>query len=70
MRTQARDVGLWLPHMPVEWGGTGLGHHQLAMSRPRRAKATYGPWVFNCQAPDAGNVHTLLHRVSPALTRR
>jgi acyl-CoA dehydrogenase len=61
MRTQARDAGLWLPHMPSEWGGMGLGHVQLAMVQAEAAKAYYGPWVFNCQAPDEGNMHTLLH---------
>ena len=61
MRKQARDAGLWLPHMPAEWGGMGLGHVELAMVQAEAAKAYYGPWVFNCQAPDEGNMHTLLH---------
>ena len=34
----------------------GLGHVQLAMVQAEAAKSTYGPWVFNCQAPDEGNV--------------
>ena len=29
--------------------------------RPRRRRSSYGPWVLNCQAPDEGNMHTLLH---------
>jgi len=61
MRRQAKETGLWLPHMPVEWGGMGLGHVQLAMVQAEAAKTYYGPWVFNCQAPDEGNMHTLLH---------
>jgi acyl-CoA dehydrogenase len=61
MRKQAKDAGLWLPHMPSEWGGMGLGHVELAMVQAEAAKAYYGPWVFNCQAPDEGNMHTLLH---------
>ncbi|MGH2393352.1 MAG: acyl-CoA dehydrogenase family protein, partial [Candidatus Limnocylindria bacterium] len=44
-----------------EWGGMGLGHVELAMVQAEAAKSTYGPWVFNCQAPDEGNMHTLLH---------
>ncbi|MEC9424311.1 MAG: acyl-CoA dehydrogenase, partial [Actinomycetota bacterium] len=24
MRKQALETGLWLPHMPLEWGGMGL----------------------------------------------
>ncbi|MXW62690.1 MAG: acyl-CoA dehydrogenase family protein, partial [Acidimicrobiaceae bacterium] len=31
LRKQAHKQGLWLPHMPVEWGGMGLGHVALAM---------------------------------------
>jgi len=61
MRKKALAVGLWMPHMPKEWGGMGLGHVQLAMVQAEAAKASYGPWVLNCQAPDEGNMHTLLH---------
>ena len=61
MRTKAKDEGLWLPHMPAEWGGMGLGHVELAMVQAEAAKTYYGPWVLNCQAPDEGNMHTLAH---------
>ncbi|MBS1837031.1 MAG: acyl-CoA dehydrogenase family protein [Actinobacteria bacterium] len=61
MRKQAFDAGLWLPHMPAEWGGMGLGHVELAMVQAEAARSYYGPWVLNCQAPDEGNMHTLLH---------
>ena len=61
MRKEAREAGIWLPHMPAEWGGMGLGHVQLAMVQAEAAKSSFGPWVFNCQAPDEGNMHTLLH---------
>jgi acyl-CoA dehydrogenase len=60
MRAEARKAGLWLPHMPLEWGGMGLGHVELAMVQAEAAKARLGPWVLNCQAPDEGNMHTLL----------
>ena len=65
MRAQAKAAGLWLPHMPKEWGGMGLGHVELAMVQAEAAKAYYGPWVLNCQAPDEGNMHTLLHWATP-----
>jgi len=61
MRKEAFKAGIWLPHMPEEWGGMGLGHVELAMVQAEAAKSYYGPWVFNCQAPDEGNMHTLLH---------
>ena len=61
MRKQAFDAGLWCPHMPTEWGGMGLSHAEMAMVQSEAAKSYYGPWVLNCQAPDEGNMHTLLH---------
>ena len=61
LRKEAQAAGLWLPHMPEEWGGMGLGHVELAMVQSEAAKSYYGPWVLNCQAPDEGNMHTLLH---------
>ncbi|GAA4968433.1 acyl-CoA dehydrogenase [Nonomuraea thailandensis] len=61
LRSLAKAEGLWLPHMPKEWGGMGLGHVELAMVQSESAKTRLGPWVLNCQAPDEGNMHTLLH---------
>jgi acyl-CoA dehydrogenase len=61
MRGKAQEAGLWLPHMPEEFGGMGLGHVELAMVQAEAAKSTFGPFVLNCQAPDEGNMHTLLH---------
>ena len=66
MREEAKAAGLWLPHMPKEWGGMGLGHVELAMVQAEAAKTYYGPWVLNCQAPDEGNMHTLLHWATDA----
>ncbi|MDG2161022.1 MAG: acyl-CoA dehydrogenase family protein [Acidimicrobiales bacterium] len=66
MRKQARAEGLWLPHMPEEWGGMGLDHVELAMVQAEAARSYYGPWVLNCQAPDEGNMHTLLHWATDA----
>jgi acyl-CoA dehydrogenase len=61
MRKEAQDRGLWLPHMPREWGGMGLGHVAMAMVQAEAAKARFGPFAINAQAPDEGNMHTLLH---------
>ena len=59
MRKEAIRRGLWLPHMPKEWGGMGLGHVALAMVSAEAARARFGPFAINCQAPDEGNMHTL-----------
>ena len=59
MRKEAQNRGLWLPHMPEEWGGMGLGNVELAMVSAEAARSGYGPFAMNCQAPDEGNMHTL-----------
>jgi len=61
LREKAQAEGLWLPHMPKEWGGMGLGHVELAMVQAESGKTRLGPWILNCMAPDEGNMHTLLH---------
>jgi len=66
MRKAAREQGLWLPHMPAEYGGMGLGHVAMAAVSAEAAKTRFGPFALNCQAPDEGNMHTLLHWGTPA----
>jgi acyl-CoA dehydrogenase len=61
LRSAARAAGLWLPHMPPEWGGMGLGPTAMAAVSAEAARSAYGPFVLNAQAPDEGNQHTLLH---------
>ena len=66
LRKQARDEEhLWLPHMPAEWGGMGLGSTAMAAVSAEAAKVSIGPFVLNAQAPDEGNQHTLLHWGTP-----
>jgi acyl-CoA dehydrogenase len=61
MRGEAKERGLWLPHMPKEWGGMGLGHVAMAAVSAEAARSRMGPFALNAQAPDEGNMHTLLH---------
>jgi acyl-CoA dehydrogenase len=61
LRERANEWQLWLPHMPQEWGGMGLGPTAMAAVSSEAAKVGIGPFVLNCQAPDEGNMHTLLH---------
>jgi len=66
MRVAARDWGLWLPHMPKEYGGMGLGHVAMAAVSAEAGKSGFGPYALNAQAPDEGNMHTLLHWATDA----
>jgi len=61
LRELAKSEGLWLPHMPPEWGGMGLTHVQMAAVSAEAGKTRIGSFVLNAQAPDEGNMHTLLH---------
>jgi acyl-CoA dehydrogenase len=65
LRDRAREQGVWLPHMPPEWGGMGLGPTALAAVSAELARTTWGPYVVNCYAPDEGNMHTLMHWGTP-----
>ena len=66
MRGAAKEWGLWLPHMPEEWGGMGLSHVAMASVSAEAARARMGPFALNAQAPDEGNMHTLLHWATDA----
>lgn len=61
LRKEARAQGFWLPHMPAEAGGMGLGVTALAAVAAEAAKVPYGPYIMNAHAPDEGNMHTLHH---------
>jgi acyl-CoA dehydrogenase len=65
MRRAAKEWGLWLPHMPEEYGGMGLGHVAMAAVSAEAARTRFGPFAMNAQAPDEGNMHTLHHWATP-----
>ncbi len=61
LRVRAKDLGLWNPHMPKEWDGMGLSVTAMAFVSAEAARVGgIGPYVLNAQAPDEGNMHTLL----------
>jgi len=61
LRQKAQKEGLWLPHMPKSWGGMELGPTAQATVSAECARTRLGSFILNCQAPDEGNMHTLLH---------
>lgn len=65
LRVEAKEKGFWLPHMPAEAGGMGLGVTALAAVAAESAKVAYGPYIMNAHAPDEGNMHTLYHFATP-----
>ncbi len=61
LRQKAQAGGFWLPHMPKEFGGLGYGPTAIAAISAEAARTSFGAFAINCQAPDEGNMHTLLH---------
>ena len=59
LREQAREAGLWAPHVPPEAGGTGRGFLYYACLNEEIGRSAYAQLVFGCQAPDAGNAEIL-----------
>jgi alkylation response protein AidB-like acyl-CoA dehydrogenase len=55
LRGRAKQAGLWAPHLPPEAGGTGRGFLAYAHLNEEIGRVTWAQYVFNCQAPDAGN---------------
>jgi acyl-CoA dehydrogenase len=65
LREKAKSQGLWNPHLPPEWDGMGLGPTAMAFVSAEAGRTGIGPFVINAQAPDEGNMHTLLHWATP-----
>jgi acyl-CoA dehydrogenase len=59
LQRQAKDEGLWAPHVPPEAGGSGQGFLAYAHLNEEIGRSTYAQLVFGCQAPDAGNAEIL-----------
>ncbi len=59
LQQEARDVGLWAPHLPPEAGGSGSGFIEYAYLNEEIGRSAYAQLVFGCQAPDAGNAEIL-----------
>lgn len=60
LRDRARERGIYLPHMPEEYGGLGVGTLGMALISQELGVAPLGALGMNCMAPDEGNMHTLL----------
>ncbi|WP_321499763.1 acyl-CoA dehydrogenase family protein [Breoghania sp.] len=59
LRVKARDVGLWAPQMPPSRGGLGLPMVGQAAFYEEANRCIFGPSIFNCAAPDDGNMRVL-----------
>jgi acyl-CoA dehydrogenase len=63
LRGKAKAAGLWAPQMPKARGGQGLSIIGMAACYEEMGRSLFGPVVFNCAAPDDGNM-LLLEKVA------
>lgn len=59
-REKVKRLDLWLPHISKEYGGLGLSYSQFGEISSMLGQSPYGHYVFNCQAPDVGNMEILI----------
>jgi acyl-CoA dehydrogenase len=59
LQQEARDAGLWAPHLPPEAGGSGSGFIEYAYLNEEIGRSQVAQLIFGCQAPDAGNSEIL-----------
>lgn len=64
-RARVKELGLWAPFLPMEHGGMGLTLMEYAHVSEELGRCPLGPYVFNCQAPDVGNMEILMHYGTP-----
>lgn len=64
-RVRVKELGLWTPQIPREWGGLGLTLWEFGRLSAILGQSPFGHYCFNCQAPDAGNMEILIEFGSP-----
>lgn len=60
LRAEVKAKNLWSPQIPTQYGGLGLSNRQHGMVSEILGLSPIGHYVFNCQAPDAGNMEILM----------
>ena len=67
LRAKAKEEGLFAPHLPVSNGGLGLSLVEFASISEVLGTSPLGHYVFNCNAPDIGNMELMHQFASPYL---
>jgi acyl-CoA dehydrogenase len=70
LRAKAKAARLWAPQMPTARGGQGLSVVGMAACYEEMGRSIFGPIVFNCAAPDDGNMILLEKVATPAQKAR
>jgi len=70
LRAKAKEMGLFTPHLPVSHGGLGLSLVEFASISEVLGTSPLGHYVFNCNAPDIGNMELMHQFASPYLQEK
>lgn len=70
LREKVKTLGLFAPQMPRELGGAGLSFQEHGRLSEILGRSPLGHYLFNCQAPDAGNMEVLHQYGTPEQKER
>ncbi|MBK8285085.1 MAG: acyl-CoA dehydrogenase family protein [Ahniella sp.] len=70
LKPKARAAGLWNLFLPDSEHGAGLGNFEYAPLAEEMGRVFWASEVFNCSAPDTGNMEVLARYATPAQQQR